>query len=121
MYGAVVGGEGGFFDGFGEGGVWEVMNSGRSCWKDACESKTKPWRSGKERKCRGQSRKAVEGGIEATGMENAELKTQPKGDREKAKIARRLREETTMTWEWIAERVAMGARAYAANRVRALK
>jgi hypothetical protein len=42
-----------------------------------------------------------------------------KGDRQKARIATRLRQETTMTWDWIAEKLAMGAGAYAANCARA--
>ena len=59
--------------------------------------------------------------LKRRGWKMQELKSRPKGDREKAKIGKRLREETTMTWEWIAERVAMGARGYAANRVRMLR
>src|SRR3954463_3212867 len=59
--------------------------------------------------------------LKRRGWRMQELKIRPKGDREKAKIARRLRTETTMTWKWIAEQLVMGARGYAANRVRALK
>jgi putative transposase len=58
--------------------------------------------------------------LKRRGWKREQLKTRRKGDREKAKIAKRLREETTMTWEWIAEQVVMGARGHAANRVRAL-
>jgi hypothetical protein len=47
-----------------------------------------------------------------------DLARRRKGDRQKAKIALRLRQETTMTWDWIAEKLAMGAGAYAANCVR---
>ena len=59
--------------------------------------------------------------LKRRGWKREVLKSRRKGDREKAKNARRLREETTMTWEWIAEHVAMGARGYAANRVRMLR
>ena len=45
----------------------------------------------------------------------------PKGDRQKARIALRLRAETTMTWDWIAEELAMGVDAHAAHGVRVLK
>jgi hypothetical protein len=45
-------------------------------------------------------------------------KERPKGDRQKARIALRLREETTMTWDWIAEKLAMGVGAHAAHCVR---
>jgi hypothetical protein len=37
------------------------------------------------------------------------------------KIALHLRTETTMTWDWIAQRLAMGEGAYAANSVRAAR
>ena len=68
-----------------------------------------------------RAEKVLRAELKRRGWKVQELKTRPKGDREKARIALRLRAETTMTWEWIAERVAMGARGYAANRVRALR
>jgi hypothetical protein len=47
------------------------------------------------------------------------LKRRKKGDPAKAEIAQRLRQETTVTWEWIARGLIMGASGYAANCVRA--
>jgi hypothetical protein len=47
-----------------------------------------------------------------------ELESRRKGDRDKVKIARRLRGETTMTLSWIAQRLAMGAAGYAAQCLR---
>ena len=47
-----------------------------------------------------------------------ELGRLPKGHRDKIRIARRLRQETTMTWDWIAQKLAMGTSGYAANCVR---
>ena len=44
--------------------------------------------------------------------QEADLKTRPKGDSVKVVLAARLREETTMTVGWIAERLAMGKRGY---------
>ena len=44
-----------------------------------------------------------------------ELKRRRKGDREKVKIAARLRRETTMTLQWIAERLCMGTWTNVAN------
>ena len=38
-----------------------------------------------------------------------------KGDRAKLALARRLREETTMTLEWIAERLRMGSKTHLAH------
>ena len=38
-----------------------------------------------------------------------ELRHKPKTDRQKARIARRLRQETTMTFAWIAQRLQMGS------------
>ena len=48
-----------------------------------------------------------------------DLELRPKGDGKKAKIAARLRAETTMTWRWIAEQLAMGHWRTAANVARA--
>ena len=45
----------------------------------------------------------------------------PKGDRPKTRIALRLRAETPITWDWIAEKLAMGVGAPAAHGVRVLK
>ncbi|MBI3849864.1 MAG: transposase [Verrucomicrobia bacterium] len=44
----------------------------------------------------------------------AELEARRKADAEKIMIARRLRTETTMTWAWIGERLAMGTAGYTA-------
>jgi hypothetical protein len=52
------------------------------------------------------------------GWSQADLARLGKGDPQKIKIASRLRQETTMTWDWIAQSLAMGASAYAANCVR---
>jgi hypothetical protein len=41
-----------------------------------------------------------------------------KGDEQMRKIALRLRRKTTMTWEWMAQRLKIGAAGYAANYVR---
>ena len=49
-----------------------------------------------------------------------DLQLRPKGDGKKAKIAARLRAETTMTWRWIAEQLRMGHWRTAANAARAL-
>lgn len=47
-----------------------------------------------------------------------ELKKRRKGDKEKVKMARRLRSETTMTLNWITKRLAMGVAGYAAQCLR---
>jgi len=52
------------------------------------------------------------------GWSGAALKRRRKADPEKIKIARRLRAETTMTWAWIAERLAMGTAGYTADSLR---
>ena len=46
-----------------------------------------------------------------------ELRRRAKGDLEKVKIAQRLREETTMTLGWVAERLVMGSVGYLNNRL----
>lgn len=47
-----------------------------------------------------------------------ELQAQRKGDKEKVKMAKRLRGETTMTLNWIAQRLAMGAPGFASQGLR---
>ena len=41
-----------------------------------------------------------------------ELKKRRKGDKEKVKLARRLRSETTMALDWITKRLVMGVAGY---------
>jgi hypothetical protein len=55
------------------------------------------------------------------GWKRRDLEGDAKGDPEKIKRARRLRQETTMTWAWIAEHLAMGAGGHAVNHVKANK
>ena len=45
------------------------------------------------------------------------LQTTLKGDKRKIRIARRLRDETTMTLKWIAEQLHMGTWTHVANRL----
>jgi putative transposase len=49
----------------------------------------------------------------------ADLAQRRKGDAQKLKMARRLRQETTMTLDWIAQRLNMGAAGSLANLLRA--
>jgi REP element-mobilizing transposase RayT len=49
-----------------------------------------------------------------------ELPRRPKGDRNKIHLAQRLRNETTVTLKWIAQRLHMGAWTNVANRIRHL-
>ena len=55
------------------------------------------------------------------GWPEAELAAQRKGDRRKVRMARRLRAETTMTLQWIADRLKMGASTHVSNRLYHLK
>jgi putative transposase len=48
----------------------------------------------------------------------SELERRRKGDQEKVRIARRLRMETTMTLNWIAQRLKMGTDGHVANCLR---
>ena len=57
--------------------------------------------------------------VRELGWTETELRQQRKGDRQKARMAARLREETTMSWNWIAKRLVMGHWRTAANAVRA--
>ena len=50
----------------------------------------------------------VREGLKRLGWKETDLAARRKGHREKLKLAIRLRDETTMTVKWIAERLRMG-------------
>lgn len=56
--------------------------------------------------------------LREAGWTERELRERRKGDKKKAGMAKHLRKETTMTWNWIAKRLAMGHWRTAANAVR---
>ena len=58
--------------------------------------------------------------LKRRGWNRKELKRRKKGDPGKIQMARRLRQETTMSWPWIAACLVMGAAGYAAACVREL-
>ena len=53
--------------------------------------------------------------LKRRGWSSDQLTGRRKRDREKVRIARRLRSETTTTLDWIAQRQNMGAAGYAAQ------
>jgi len=55
------------------------------------------------------------------GWTEAELKHRTKSDRHKARIALRLRQQTTMTMEWISRRLHMGTVNTLKNALRLVK
>jgi len=56
--------------------------------------------------------------LKRRGWSSEQLAGRRKGDREKVRMARRLRKETAMTLDWIVQRLNMGAAGYAANCLR---
>ena len=64
-----------------------------------------------------QAEGMVREGLKRLGWKEADLETRRKGDREKLKLALRLRRETTMTLKWIADRLRMGTWTHVANRL----
>lgn len=55
------------------------------------------------------------------GWTEAELRARAKGDVDKVRMAARLREETTVTLQWLAEHLAMGSAGNVTNRLWHLK
>jgi len=55
-----------------------------------------------------EAEEIVREGMKRLGWKEADLEARRKGDREKLKLAVRLREETTVTVKWIADRLRMG-------------
>ena len=59
-----------------------------------------------------KAERIVAGELRKLGWQEAQLDSRRKGDPGKLKIALRLRQETTMTLAWIAERLQMGTRTH---------
>ena len=57
-------------------------------------------------------------GLQGRGWTEKQLPLLPKGDKEKVKLALRLRTETTMTLSWIAKRLHMSSWTYVSNLLR---
>jgi len=53
--------------------------------------------------------------LKKLGWRKKDLERHAKGDRRKVRIARRLRQETTITSQWIADRLQMGTKTYLAH------
>ena len=53
--------------------------------------------------------------LERLGWDEDQLRARPKGHRSKVRLARRLRQETTMSLKWIAARLQMGTWTYVSN------
>jgi putative transposase len=72
---------------------------------------------GEERRAseQGKAERVLREELKRRRWTEAQLKERRKGDAEKIKIARRLREETTMTLGWTADRLRMGTRTHLAH------
>ena len=85
------------------------------------ESRTRAHEGPEIRESEEQKAERLIGGmLRQAGWKDGELEKRPKGDKAKARIAERLRGETTMTWEWIAKRLCMGHWRTAFNAMRAV-
>jgi hypothetical protein len=86
---------------------------------DQMTAKMGPEHSGEERR-ESRSVKAeriIQEEMRKLKLKEIDLETRSKGDSKKVRIAARLREGTTVTVEWITERLRMGSRSCAHNLV----
>jgi hypothetical protein len=67
-----------------------------------------------------KAERIVAEGLKELGWQAQELARRLKGDSGKVKLARRLRQETTMTLAWIASRLHMGTWTYVSNLLKPL-
>ncbi len=84
---------------------------------------TGPHHGGEERREteEGWAEQLLAEGLRRQGWTDQDLAQRRKGDAAKVRLARRLRQETTMTLSWIAEHLNMGAAGSLANRLREAK
>jgi putative transposase len=64
-----------------------------------------------------RAERIVKGQMRLLGWTNQDLPQLRKGDKRKVKIAKLLRQQTTMTLKWIADRLHMGTWTHVANRI----
>jgi hypothetical protein len=62
-----------------------------------------------------KAERVVKEELERLGWDEVQLRARPKGHRSKVLLARRLRQETTMSLKWIAGRLQMGTWTYVSN------
>ena len=62
-----------------------------------------------------KAERIVQGEIQRLGWDEDELRARRKGGRAKVMLARRLRQETSMSLKWIAQRLHMGTWTYVSN------
>ena len=62
-----------------------------------------------------RAERLVQGWLERCQWTEGDLVKAAKGDRRKAELAVQLREQTTMTRQWIAQRLAMGSASYVSH------
>ena len=65
-------------------------------------------REERQEACEARAERLVREELERLGWQEEELKRRRKGDRAKVEVARRLRNETTVSLDWIARRLEMG-------------
>ena len=62
-----------------------------------------------------RAERIIEEEIKRLGLDEKDLLGRRKGDKAKVALARRLRQKTTVTYHWIADRLQMGSWGYVAN------
>jgi hypothetical protein len=92
----------------------------RSSLLEQMRDRTGPNHGGEERRAGEEAwaEQVLAEQLKEKGWTAADLAQRRKGDAQKLKMARRLRQETTMTLTWIASRLSMGAAGSLANLLR---
>jgi len=91
--------------------------------QSAAAEQAGPSHYGADRQESGEERaqRMVRAAMKELGWDEKELRSRPKGDKAKVKLARRLRKETTMSLKWIARELNMGSWTYVSNLLRGAK
>ena len=101
-------------EGFGGVGVTGRKRFERNCWGrwPAGQGRIITRRNGRREE---KARRIVAAELKRLNWTESELRRRHKGDPKKVRIARRLREKTTMTLKWIAGELYMGAWTHVSN------
>ena len=109
-------------------GEWKAVRRGwrlggkefRSNLLEQMRGRTGPNHGGEERRAGEEAwaGQVLAGQLKAQGWTAADVAQRRKGDGQKLQMARRLRQETTMSLTWIASRLSMGTAGSLANLLR---
>ena len=100
---------------YGAVGAWGMINSERELLAVGKSAGGSHYGTERQERDQEKANRLVDEELRRLDWTEKELAQRPKGDKQKVETARMLRQQTTMTLKWIAQRLHMGSWTYGAN------